>query len=105
MSAPLVVQLDALDALAAELAALGTELADDELVCRSCARTLGTALSGPPGETAARAGLAWTALLAALAERASAVAAMLSASVAAYRAVDAAAAARVSATAPPVVAE
>ena len=98
MPAPLVVQLDALDALAAELAALGAELAADEVVCRSCARTLGVALSGPPGETAARAGLAWTALLAALAERTATVAAALSASVTSYRAVDAAVAGRVERT-------
>jgi hypothetical protein len=82
------VQLDALGALLAELAALGAERGEDGQLCASAGRALGTALEGTAGESAAATGAAWTDLLTALAARTLAVAATLAAALESYRAVD-----------------
>ncbi|MGY1639612.1 hypothetical protein ACI782_00560 [Geodermatophilus sp. SYSU D00703] len=89
MSAPITAQLDAIDALADELAGLATELGDDGLLCRSTAVSLGTALSGEAGERAGAAGTGWATLLDLLAQHTGALAGTLRAAVDSYRLTDA----------------
>jgi hypothetical protein len=102
MSAPtagptIAVQFDALDALAAELAALARELSDDAALCRATATSLYAALVGEEGWAAGSAATAWAALAEAVAARSGAVAGTLVGAVAAYRAADAALASRIGA--------
>jgi hypothetical protein len=89
MSSPITVEPDVVDGLAAELAALAAELADDAALCRSTAASLDAALGGHEGWTAAAAGTAWASLAHVVADRADAVAVTLVAAMLAYRAADA----------------
>ena len=84
------VQFDALEGLAAELAALATELDDDAALCRSAAAALSTALDGNEGWTSGGAAIAWGSLTGTVAARTAAVAGTLRAAAIAYRAADAA---------------
>ena len=95
MSTIIRVQLDAVAALAAELGTLAGELDDQTRSCRSVTPSLFAALSGDEGLTAGAAGTTWAAVLGALADRTTAVSAVLRASVDAYRAEDAALAGRI----------
>ena len=90
MSVTIAAELDAIEALAVELAGLATELGDDALLCRSTAVSLGTALPGGPGGPAADAGSGWSTVLDLLAQQTGALAATLRAAVTSYRLVDAA---------------
>ena len=94
MSALISVQLDAVEALAAELAALAVALAGEGPLCTSTAGSLAS-LGGPEGFTAYSAAWGWVSLVDALASRTGAVATTLSAAVAGYRTVDAQLAERV----------
>jgi hypothetical protein len=85
MSSTISVQLDALDALAGDLAALAAELADDADACGSAARLLRIGLSFDEGLTAAAGAATWAALTRAVADAARGVAATLAAAVTAYR--------------------
>ncbi len=82
------VQLDALGALAAELAGLAAELGDDADLCRSAGASLYAALDGDEGWTSRGAAIAWSSLTAVVAARTAAVAATLTAATDAYRAAD-----------------
>ncbi|MGZ4572983.1 MAG: hypothetical protein ACXVYC_18425 [Blastococcus sp.] len=82
------VQLDAVEALAAELAALAAELDDDAGLCRATAASLSTALGGDEGWAAGSAGSLWAALTGVIAARTRAVAGTLVAAMDAYRAAD-----------------
>jgi hypothetical protein len=97
MSAPISVQLDEVQSLAAELAVLARTLSGEERLCRSTARSLDTALGGTAGWWAGGAGVGWAGLLRVLAERTDAVSATLSAAVEAYRRADATLAQRIGA--------
>jgi hypothetical protein len=88
MSSIISVQLDAVQALAAELHALAAELDDEAALCRSTAGSLGAALPGEVGRLAADAGSAWSGLTGLLADRSRAVAATLAGAVDSYRATD-----------------
>ena len=88
MSAPISVQLDAVEALGAELTHLAGDLSE---VAGSCAATPNRFQAALPGDTGWQAGVtgaAWAALVALLADRTRAVAATLVAAVADYRATD-----------------
>ena len=82
------VQLDVLAGLLVELRALGASLTEDEQLTAASGRSLERALVGPVGEEAAVAGADWAAALGALAARTLAVAAVLDATLAAYRVAD-----------------
>src|SRR6476620_9277045 len=88
MSEIVSVQLDAVEALAAELAALAAELHDDAGLGRSTASSLSAAFGGEEGWAAGSAGSAWTSLYGLIAGRTSAIAGTLAAAVDAYRAAD-----------------
>ena len=90
MCSTISVQLDGVQALAAELAALAAELDDESDLCRSTARLLSAALDGHEGWTAGATATAWGSLTAVLAARTAAVASTLTGAAAAYRAADAA---------------
>ncbi len=90
MCSTISVQLDTVDALAAELTALATELAEEEGLCRSTAGSLSAALDGHEGWTAGATATAWGALAGVLSARTAAVATTLTGAVAAYRAADSA---------------
>jgi hypothetical protein len=79
-----LVRLEAVTALAGELAALAAELSDDADRCRSAAGALSTALDGDEGWTAGAAATAWAGLEELLAEQTAALAATLTAAVQAY---------------------
>ena len=85
MSSPISVQLDALDALADELAALAGELADDADLCRGAAGRLGAGLSGDVGLTALAGARGWAGLAAAVADGTRSIAVVLASAVTAYR--------------------
>jgi hypothetical protein len=87
---PITVEPAALEALAAELAALAVELAVDAEHSESLAATFPVALGGEEGWVAGATATAWAALQEAIADRARAVAGTLSGAAAAYRAQDAA---------------
>jgi hypothetical protein len=89
------VQLDAVAALAAELAALAGELSDDAALCRSTATSLSSALVGEISWWAGSAATGWGALTEVVAARSAAVAGTLETAVAAYRADDLALAASI----------
>ena len=90
MCSTISVQLDAVAALAAELAALAAELDGESDLCRSTAASLSAALEGHEGWTAGATVTAWGSLAALVAARTSAVAITLTGAAAAYRAADAA---------------
>ena len=90
MCSTISVQLHAVEALAAELAALAAELDDESDLCRSTATSLSAALDGHEGWTAGATATAWGSLTAVLAARTAAVATTLTGAAAAYRAADAA---------------
>ena len=90
MCSTISVQLDAVEALAAELGGLAAELDDEADLCRSAARSLSSALHGHEGWTAGATATAWGSLVTVVAARTSAVAATLTRATAAYRAADAA---------------
>ncbi|SFK89061.1 hypothetical protein [Geodermatophilus ruber] len=90
MSVTIAAQFDAIDAMAAELAGLATELGDEAQLCRSTALFLETAVSGGAGERAGAAGRGWGRLLDLVAQQIGALAATLSAAVDSYRQADAA---------------
>ena len=88
MSSIIAVQLDVLDALAGDLAALAGDLLDDADRCGSAAAVLHDGLSGDAGLDAGWAATAWSALARAVADGTQAVAAALGAAVTAYRTAD-----------------
>jgi hypothetical protein len=88
------------EALAAELRALGAELAGDADAARSAAVVFPLALDGEAGWCAGASARAWASVEEVLARRAGAVAETLVAAVAAYRAEDEALAAQVGMTRP-----
>jgi hypothetical protein len=88
LSALISVQLDAVQALAADLAALATALADEVPLCTSTARSLATALGGREGFLAWSAASAWTGLIDSMAGRTGAISTTLTNAAEAYRAVD-----------------
>jgi hypothetical protein len=94
MSTSVTVQLDAVQALADELAALSVSLSEEAAGCRGAAPTLASAVPGA-GERAGAAGQAWAALTDLLADRCRGVAGGLSAAVVGYRLQEAALAARI----------
>lgn len=89
MCSTISIRLDAVDALAAELAALATDLGDEEGRCRSSAASLSAAFDGCEGWTTGATATAWASLAAVVAARTAAVAATLTGATAAYRAADA----------------
>ena len=89
MSAVITVQLDAVEALAAELAGLAGRLSDDARLCTSTAASFATALGGDDGWRARATATDWALLTEVLAEGAGALATTLRGAVAAYRAADA----------------
>ena len=95
MSHLISVQLDALASLLGELTALGAGLEEEGQLTLASGRSLGTALAGPVGGTAAAAGVGWADVLSTLAARTLAVAATLDAALEAYRQADAGIAGRI----------
>jgi hypothetical protein len=95
MSAIISVQLDHVEALAAELAALSVTLSEEGPLCTSSAHSLSTSLGGREGEWIGGAGHGWAGLLGILAERTDAVATTLSRAAVSYREADTALAQRV----------
>ena len=96
MSSIISVQLDAVAALAHELAVLAADLGDATDECRSAAGSMLTALGGDEGWAAGAAATAWAGLSALVAANATAIAGTLEAAVADYRAADAVRAAQIS---------
>jgi hypothetical protein len=94
MSDTVTVQLDAVQALADELAALAVSLSQEAGACGALAPALGSALPGA-GEQAGTAGRVWASLTGLLADRCRGVAGALSEAVAGYRAQEADLAARI----------
>jgi uncharacterized protein YukE len=88
MSSIIRVQLDILDELAGDLAALAGDLADDADRCRAAAAVLHGALTGDAGLDARWAATSWSALVGAVADGTQAVSATLAAAVTAYRTAD-----------------
>jgi hypothetical protein len=95
MSAIISIQLDGVEALAAELATLAAALDGESQLCTSTARSLYTSLGGSEGWWIGGAGHGWAGLLRILAERTDSVATTLSRAVEAYRAADTALAQRI----------
>jgi hypothetical protein len=89
VSAVITIQLDAVEALAAELAALARALGDDVRLCSSTAGSFAAALAGDDGWRARAAATAWSSLAELLADDAGAMATTLSGAVQSYRAADA----------------
>lgn len=85
MSDTIVVQFEALEGLADELAALGAELAGEAELCRSATYTFATAADGETGDSAARLGTGWAGLVELLGQGAGAVAESLRGAVRSYR--------------------
>jgi hypothetical protein len=83
------IQLDTVQALAAELAVLSSQLADDAALCRSGAASLVEALARDVGWAADSAASTWATLAGIVADRTHAVAGTLAAAVASYRTADA----------------
>jgi hypothetical protein len=88
MSTVISVQLDGVEALAAELAALATSLAGETRLCASAAASLSAALGDDAGWFARAAATGWGSLTGLLAEGSASMATTLSAAVASYRAAD-----------------
>jgi len=95
MSALISVQLDAVEELAAELAALAVALAHEAPLCTSTVGSLATALGGREGFLAFSAGSGWPRLVEAVADRTDAISTTLVTAVDAYRALDAGLAERI----------
>jgi hypothetical protein len=95
MSALISVQIDAVEALAAELATLAAALAHEGPLCTSTAGSLSAALGGDEGFLAWSAASGWPRLVDSLAGRTGAISTTLSDAVDAYRAVDAGEAQRI----------
>ncbi|UOY00035.1 hypothetical protein [Blastococcus sp. PRF04-17] len=91
---------DALEALAAELAVLAGELAEDADLCRSTGHSFLAALGDVEGWTAQTATTRWAGLQEVLADSASALAGTLSAAAADYSAQDRSLAARIATRGP-----
>jgi hypothetical protein len=89
VSAVITIQLDAVEALAAELAALARALGDDARLCGSTAGSLASALGGDDGWRARGVATAWSTLTELLADGAGALATTLGGAVESYRAADA----------------
>ncbi|MGY1615177.1 hypothetical protein ACI797_00375 [Geodermatophilus sp. SYSU D00691] len=85
MSALISVQLDRVEAFAAELATLARALADETPLCRSTARSLSAALGDRAGWWAAGAAHGFAGLADVLAERCDAIAATLAGAAEEYR--------------------
>src|SRR5512132_2239494 len=83
------IRLDTVQALAAELAVLSSQLADDAALCRSGAASLVEALARDAGWAAGSAATTWATLAGMVADRTQAVAGTLVAAVASYRTADA----------------
>jgi hypothetical protein len=88
MSALISVQLDAVEALAAELAALATALAVEAPLCTSTAGSVSASLGGQEVFLAWSAAAGWTGLVDSLTGRTRAISTTLSNAVEAYRAAD-----------------
>ncbi|SCX39448.1 hypothetical protein SAMN03159343_0673 [Klenkia marina] len=82
------MQLDAVQALAAQLTDLGAEVAVDGGTTRAEGTRLGQALTGPAADELAAAGAAWAGSVEVLANRAQVVATGLEQAIASYRALD-----------------
>lgn len=92
------IQLDHVEALAAELAALAGALSDDVALCTSSAARLRAALGGDEGWHAGAAAAGWAGLLRLLRADTDAVASTLTAATVSYRAVDEAVRERIAAS-------
>lgn len=90
MSVHIAIQLDAVQALGEELAALAAQLSADADLCASTAVSLATAAPGEVSDHAGATGRAWTTLVADLVAGTDAAARTLLAAVDAYRLADAA---------------
>jgi uncharacterized protein YukE len=90
VSLTIAAQLDAIDALADELAGLATELGSEAHLCRSTAVSLGTAVTGEAGHRSGAAGAGWGTLVDLVAQQTGALAATLRDAVRSYRLADAA---------------
>ncbi|MGY1716163.1 hypothetical protein [Geodermatophilus nigrescens] len=90
MSAPIAIQLDAVQELAEELALLASELSSEVGLCTSTAASLDVAAPGEVSESAGATGRAWAGLVDRLATGTGAVAGTLLAAVRSYRLADAA---------------
>ncbi len=90
MSTPIAIQLDAVQALGQELAALAGELAADADLCSATAVSLSTAAPGPVSDAAGATGRTWAVLVADLAAGADAASVALLGAVRSYRLADAA---------------
>ncbi len=90
MSVPIAIQLDAVQALGEELAALAAALSADADLCASTAVSLATAAPGEVSDRAGETGRAWAALVADMVAGADAAARTLLAAVRSYRLADAA---------------
>ncbi|PWW21600.1 hypothetical protein JD79_00735 [Geodermatophilus normandii] len=95
MSVPIAIQLDAVQALGEELAALAAELSDDADLCGSTAVSLATAAPGEVSEQAGATGQLWAVLVADLVAGAQAASTALLGAVLSYRLADAAVSDRV----------
>ncbi|GAB3317154.1 hypothetical protein GCM10027451_34770 [Geodermatophilus aquaeductus] len=95
MSAPIAIQLDAVQALGEELAALAAELSDDADLCGSTAVSLATAAPGEVSDQAGATGQLWAVLVADLVAGARAASTALLEAVRSYRLADAAVSDRV----------
>lgn len=98
MSTVVSIQLDHVETLAAELAALASALSDDVALCSSSATRLRASLGGDEGWHAGTAATGWAELLDLLRARATAVAGTLAAATESYRSVDAALRERIAAS-------
>jgi uncharacterized protein YukE len=92
---PISVQPAALEALAAELSALASELSEDADRCRSVASAVGAALGGHEGPTARNCVTAWASLEEVLADGARSLGSTLSSTAARYADEDYSLAARI----------
>ncbi len=90
MSTPIAIQLDAVQALGQELAALATELSADADLCAATAVSLATAAPGPVSDAAGATGRAWATLVADCVAGTQAASAALAGAVRSYRLADAA---------------
>jgi hypothetical protein len=95
LSAPIAIQLDAVQALGEELAALAAELSDDADLCGSTAVSLATAAPGEVSEQAGATGQLWAVLVTDLVAGSRAASTALLEAVRSYRLADAAVSDRV----------
>jgi hypothetical protein len=98
MSTVVSIQLDRVETLAAELAALASALSDDVALCTSSATRLRACLGGDEGWHAGAAATGWAQLMELLRARSAAVAGTLSAATESYRTADAALRERIAAS-------